>query len=180
LPGVRIIPAPRGDFAKFETVIKRLPEQLARARRTASCVIVDTAPVGEVSETLRIAPMCDQVVFVARPRHTDRRRLIVARDLLDRTDAPTAGLVLVGQDAGMRSGYYSYGYSTRPNGMMSDSSEDRIAARRRVPWRGADRERASAAPGPDGEERTLDGPAETDQEGVSAGRADASREPHSD
>jgi Mrp family chromosome partitioning ATPase/capsular polysaccharide biosynthesis protein len=126
LPRVKVVPAPRGDFAKFESVIRRLPELVARARRTAGCVIIDTAPVGEVSEALRIAPICDQVVFVARPRHTDRRRLVLARDLLQRADAPLAGMVLVDRDAGGPRGYYSYGYGTSPNGEMDDERHPRL------------------------------------------------------
>ncbi len=78
----------------------------------ASCVIIDTPPVGEVSEALRIAPICDEVLFVARPRHTDRRRLILARELLERADAQMAGMVLVGREAGLPGGRYGYGYST--------------------------------------------------------------------
>jgi len=120
LPRVKVVPAPKGDFAKFETVIKRLPDLLAHARRMAGCVIIDTAPVGEVSEALRVAPICDQVVFVARPRHTDRRRLMLARELLERADAPMAGMVLVGRETGMPRGYYSYGYGTTPNGVHTE------------------------------------------------------------
>ena len=99
LPGVRLVPAPKGDLAKLETIIKTLPAQIAQAKRKSACVIVDTAPVGEVSEALQIAAVCDQVVVVARPRHTDRRRLRMARDLLERAHAPTVGMVLVGEDA---------------------------------------------------------------------------------
>ena len=112
LPRVKLVPAPRGDLAQFEMLIRQLPALLAKARRAAGCVIVDTAPVGEVSEALRVAQICDQVLFVARPRHTDRRRLTLARELLERADAPTVGMVLVGQDAGTPASEYSYGYST--------------------------------------------------------------------
>jgi hypothetical protein len=57
---------------------------------------------------------------VARPRHTDRRRLMLARDLLHRADAPLAGMVLVDRDAGGPRGYYSYGYSSSPNGEVDE------------------------------------------------------------
>jgi Mrp family chromosome partitioning ATPase len=76
--------------------------------------------VGEVSEALRIASVCDQVVVVARPRHTDRRRLRMARDLLQRAHAPTVGMVLVGEDTGMVGGDYGYGYSTGLGSMLDD------------------------------------------------------------
>jgi Mrp family chromosome partitioning ATPase len=125
LPGVKLVPAPRGDIARFEMVIRRLPDLVAHARRCASCVIIDTAPVGEVSEALRIAPICDQVVFVARPRHTDRRRLSLSRELLNRAGARMAGLVLVDRDSPLQAGYYSYGYATGPNGVTEKGRKSR-------------------------------------------------------
>jgi hypothetical protein len=112
LPGVKLVPAPKGDLAQLESVIRHLPTQISQFKRKGACVIIDTAPVGEVSEALQIAAVCDQVVMVARPRHTDRRRLRVARDLLQRAHAPVVGLVLVAEDANMVGGNYGYGYST--------------------------------------------------------------------
>jgi Mrp family chromosome partitioning ATPase len=122
IPGldhVRVIPAPKGDLATYEAFIRRLPDVLEQARATASYVILDTAPVGEVSETLRISQMCDQVVVVVRPRHTERRRISVARDLLERAGAPTVGMVVVGEETG-GGGYYGYGYSPATNGERVD------------------------------------------------------------
>jgi Mrp family chromosome partitioning ATPase len=124
IPGlshVQVIPAPKGDIATYEAFIRRLPEILEQARETASYVILDTAPVGEVSETLRISQMCDQVVVVVRPRHTERRRISVARDLLERANAPTVGMVVVGEEAG-GGGYYGYGYSPAVNGERKEKA----------------------------------------------------------
>jgi Mrp family chromosome partitioning ATPase/capsular polysaccharide biosynthesis protein len=121
LDHVRVIPAPKGDAAAHEAFIRRLPGVLAQARQGARYVIVDTAPVGEVSETLRISQMCDQVVVIVRPRHTERRRIGLARDLLERANAPTVGLVVVGEESGIGSGYYGYGYSPAQNGEGRDS-----------------------------------------------------------
>ncbi|HUA45086.1 MAG TPA: Wzz/FepE/Etk N-terminal domain-containing protein [Solirubrobacteraceae bacterium] len=112
LPRVKVIPATPGGPARFEALLRKLPDQLADAQETAGCVIIDTAPIGEVSDALRIAAMCDQVVVVARPRHTDRRRLRTARDLLVRAHAATVGLVLVGEDSTTLGSEYGYGYST--------------------------------------------------------------------
>lgn len=124
---VQVIPAPRGDLATYEAFIRRLPEVLEEARRTASYVILDTAPVGEVSETLRISQMCDQVVVVVRPGHTERRRISLARDLLERANAPTLGIVVVGEESGIGSGYYGYGYSPALNGERNGSDRNSLA-----------------------------------------------------
>jgi len=114
LPRVRLLPTPRGDFTTVEAVVQGVPGLITAARRTADIVLVDTAPVGEVSETLRISGMCDQVVFVARPRHTDRRRLLLARDLLDRAGIRPLGLVLVGRETGIPRGERTYAYAMSP------------------------------------------------------------------
>lgn len=111
LPRVLLMPAPAGNLAAFERVLGQLPEMLAEARKMADYVIIDTAPVGEVSETLRIAAVADQVVFVGRPRHTDRRRLRSARDMLRRAGAHVVGMVVVGEDPGSLRGDYAYRYS---------------------------------------------------------------------
>jgi Mrp family chromosome partitioning ATPase/capsular polysaccharide biosynthesis protein len=110
LPRVKLLPAPLGGPARFEALVRKLPDQIAEAQEQAGCVIIDTAPIGEVGDALRVASMCDQVVVVVRPRHTHRRQLQTARDLLARAHAPTVGLVLVGEDSTAVGSEYTYGY----------------------------------------------------------------------
>ncbi len=125
LPNVKLLPLPTGSLETIDEVMSRLPVLLAQAQRVVDCVILDTAPVGVVSETLRIASIADAVVFVARPRHTDRRRLLRARDLLARAGVRIAGLVLVGQSApGGYGGYYGY-VDTAINGKHEPDGEER-------------------------------------------------------
>lgn len=124
LPGVKLIPAPVGDLAHLETLLKHLPARIAQAKRNNACVIIDTAPVGQVSEALQIASMCDQVIVVARPRHTDRRRLRLTRDLLERAHAPTVGMVLVGEDANVTGKNYGYGYAAALSPSVDESRAD--------------------------------------------------------
>jgi Mrp family chromosome partitioning ATPase/capsular polysaccharide biosynthesis protein len=129
LPGVCLIPPPSGGIAEFGRHLERLPTLLLQAG-TADVVIIDTAPVGEVSETLRIASICDQVLFVARPRFTDRRRLVLARDLLARVERRPVGLVLVGKETGhppRGRDVYAYSYSM-PTGSPTGQSDKRPAA----------------------------------------------------
>jgi Mrp family chromosome partitioning ATPase len=113
LPGVSVIPPPTADLKKFEVLVQRLPQLLTQARRTADVVIIDTAPVGEVSEALRLAPICDQVVFVSRVRHTDRRRLAWAKELLSRAGVTPAGMVLIDKQVSMPPSDDSYAYAMR-------------------------------------------------------------------
>jgi Mrp family chromosome partitioning ATPase len=119
-PGLKAVATRTRDPSSFETVIGRLPELLAEARRLADWVIVDTPPIGEVSDAVPIAEECDDVLIVVRPGHTDRTRLTLARDVLQRIDVIPAGTVLIGQRGKAMSGrYYGYGYA-RPSTRRRD------------------------------------------------------------
>jgi polysaccharide biosynthesis transport protein len=126
LPNVRVLPAPRGDLALFSMLLGRLPEFLDEAESKTGHVIIDAAPVGVASESLEVAKICDQVVVAVRPGHTDRQRLILARDLLVRANVPLVGVVVIAQSTAKVDDvydYYGYGYSygaDKPAGEMAD------------------------------------------------------------
>jgi Mrp family chromosome partitioning ATPase len=134
LPHVEVLRSPPGDMASLEMLISRLPELIDEATQLADRVIVDTPPVVEVSDSLRIAPECDSVVVVVRPRHTDRSRLALARDKLLRTGANVVGTVLVGESVvKLADTYYSYGYGYAPQqGKDEPAAEKSGASRRRA------------------------------------------------
>jgi Mrp family chromosome partitioning ATPase len=116
LPRLRALATQPGGFSSFDTLMERLPVLLAEARLQADWVIVDTPPIGEVSDAVGIAGECDEVLVVVRPGHTERSRLIVARDVFARIDVIPAGTVLVGQRQKTMSGrYYGYGYARTNN-----------------------------------------------------------------
>jgi hypothetical protein len=56
--------------------------------------------------------------------------LKMARDLLERAHAPTVGMVLVADDAGVAGGSYGYGYSTGLSPMLEENAvgEDGVPA----------------------------------------------------
>jgi Mrp family chromosome partitioning ATPase len=121
-PRLKALAAHTGDLSSFETLIERLPSLLEEARLLADWVIVDTPPIGEVSDAVPIAGECDEVLVVVRPGHTDRARLILARDVLARIDVIPAGTVLIGQRGTTMSGrYYGYGYA-HTSGIRHDGS----------------------------------------------------------
>jgi Mrp family chromosome partitioning ATPase len=111
-PHLKVLPAPIGDAMTLELLMRQLPMLLKHSQRLARFVIVDTAPLGAASDALRIAKVCDDVVLVVRPRHTDRSLLVLARDLLARAGATPVGMVIVGQSPANLSGkYLGYGYA---------------------------------------------------------------------
>jgi Mrp family chromosome partitioning ATPase len=87
----------------MEELIRRLPYLLAKARPIADFVVIDTAPLGEVSDAIPLLREVDDVIVVTRPRHTQRASYEVMRDLIVRTGTRARGLLVVGE-----SRYVSY------------------------------------------------------------------------
>lgn len=114
LPPLRVLPAGgEGDVILLEALTKRLPELLREAEELADYVVIDTAPLGEVSDALRIAAVVDDVVVAARPGQTDRAHFVNMRDLLERSGITPVGYVVVGVNTGSNSSYYTYGFPGR-------------------------------------------------------------------
>lgn len=88
---------------------RRLPAIIAEARELADTVIIDTPPLGEVADALRVAGEVDEIVLVARPGNTNRHGLEEVRDLLTRSGHIPAGLIIVGAPGQGKSSYYAYG-----------------------------------------------------------------------
>jgi len=101
-----------GDALLLGALVARMPQIMAEARELAEYVIVDTAPLGEVSDALRLLPHVDDVLVVCRPHNTQRPNLEHLRDLLARSGTHPLGLVIVGEAQRRPSGYYVYGQPT--------------------------------------------------------------------
>ena len=102
-----------GDYALVEALARRLPELLAEARQSADYVVIDTAPLGEVSDALRFADEADDILLVARMGKTRRRNLEMVRELLDRSGKVPRGFLLIGAVPVLTSSYYGYGVHQR-------------------------------------------------------------------
>jgi capsular exopolysaccharide synthesis family protein len=113
LPPLSVAPAGAGedDFLLSTALIRELGPIMAQARRLADYVIVDTAPLGEVSDALRLLDHVDDVIVVARPNNTKRAEFEQMRDLLSRAGVPPLGMVLMGVSAGIGGRYYTYGHT---------------------------------------------------------------------
>jgi Mrp family chromosome partitioning ATPase/capsular polysaccharide biosynthesis protein len=130
LPGVRVMPAPRGGAALLSMQLARLPKLLEEAKAMAGHVIVDAAPVGVASESLQIAQLCDQLILVARPRHTDRQLLTISRDMLARAGAPLVGVVVVAESTSTPDDMHAYGYAYGYAAPEGDEPEEEIVAKK--------------------------------------------------
>ena len=118
LPPLSVAPAGtgEGDVLLLGALARRLPSIMTEARELADYIVVDTPPLGEVSDALRVLPEADDVVVIARPGNTNRPSFELMRDLLERSGQAPFGLVLVGTTTRGATPYYAYGTPSTARG----------------------------------------------------------------
>jgi capsular exopolysaccharide synthesis family protein len=102
--GLRLLVAgSRGDDPGFlaEWVVYVLRDAVAEF----DCVIVDTPPLAEVSDALKLSGVVDSILLVTRLSRTPTRSLEIATELLQRTGRPVAGVVLFGSNGHRAAAY---------------------------------------------------------------------------
>jgi len=97
-----------------EAVKRRLPEVIEEAKNIADWVVIDTAPLGRVSDAIGILQEIDDIIIVSRLGVTDRRNLATMRELLERTcDRGPTGLLVISKQRSPSRSSYDYGYPAR-------------------------------------------------------------------
>lgn len=112
LPALRVAAAGASEASvpMLPILFRRLPAIMEEARLLAHYVVIDTAPLGEVSDALQLLPFVDDVVVVARTGNTSRTNFELMRDLLERSDHRPAGMLVIGSTGRQTASYYTYGY----------------------------------------------------------------------
>jgi succinoglycan biosynthesis transport protein ExoP len=87
----------------FATLIRTLEERFDR-------VIIDSAPVNAVSDTLRITPLVSFVCLVIRGSKTPKKAIARGRKLIENAKGNLAGFILNRVHLGRDSAYYFYNY----------------------------------------------------------------------
>lgn len=90
------IPPAHDDLAGLAALTRELPRFISEARSLADVVIVDTSPLGEVGDALRLLEHVDRVLVVVRLGHTRRAAFKLVRDLTLRARRAPEGLVVIG------------------------------------------------------------------------------------
>lgn len=88
----------------------KLDELFAQLKKEYDYIIVDTAPVSLVSDTLIVAKHADTFTYVVRANHLDKRMLNVPAILYKENKLPNMAFVLNDTEVAKGYGYGSYGY----------------------------------------------------------------------
>lgn len=124
IPSLRVLAADNDrDVMLLEPLSRRLPSLFAEARELADYILVDTPPLGEVSDALRLVDIVDDVVITARPGHSNRANVELLRDLLSRAGKAPTGMVVIGDAPGSVSSYYAHGAANRAQRARSTTAK---------------------------------------------------------
>jgi succinoglycan biosynthesis transport protein ExoP len=111
LPTLSVLPSgPRAPNPAELLASNRMAEQLRRWREQYDHIVIDSAPLLAVSDSLALAVQADSVVLVVRARVTRKRALLRARDVLRRINARVAGVVVNDVDLRLEH-FYTYRYA---------------------------------------------------------------------
>jgi Mrp family chromosome partitioning ATPase/capsular polysaccharide biosynthesis protein len=126
VPGVWYVSRAASDpNANPAQVIAAQLKVIDSARDHFDVVVLDTAPLLTANDAVEIVPSADLVLLVARFQSTTSDNATHSMELLNRVQAPVAGVVVVGtpEDSGA---YYYYQYRTpgRRKGARSETQTD--------------------------------------------------------
>jgi tyrosine-protein kinase Etk/Wzc len=88
---------------------EKVDELFAQLKNEYDYIVVDTAPVSLVSDTLIVAKHADTFAYVVRANYLDKRLLNIPADLNKENRLPNMGFIL--NDSSTAKGYGGYGYN---------------------------------------------------------------------
>jgi tyrosine-protein kinase Etk/Wzc len=88
----------------------RVKEIFEEARRKYEYVIVDTAPVGMVTDTIQLGKYSDLTIFVVKANYLDKRMLHIPEKLYKENKLPNMAILINGSDHSKGAYGYGYGY----------------------------------------------------------------------
>jgi Mrp family chromosome partitioning ATPase len=95
---------------------------LEQFRTTYSHIVIDSPPILSVTDAVILGRVVDAVVLVIRHGKSNKSVMRRTRDLLARSGAPMAGIVLNAVDLNSPEYYGYYGYSGYSYGSMDGDS----------------------------------------------------------
>jgi tyrosine-protein kinase Etk/Wzc len=92
---------------------KKIIELFDYLKENYEYIIVDTAPVGMVTDTIQISKYADLTMYVIQADHLDKRMLHIPKTLFKENKLHNMALLLNGTDHGKGTYGYGYGYGNK-------------------------------------------------------------------
>lgn len=89
---------------------KRVVEIFDFAKENYEYIIVDTAPVGMVTDTIQIGKFADMTIYVIKANYLDKRMLHIPEKLHKENKLPNMAILINGSDHSKGAYGYGYGY----------------------------------------------------------------------
>ncbi len=87
---------------------KRVAEIFAEVKQIYEYIIVDTAPVGMVTDTIQISKYADLTIYVVRANYLDKRMLHIPEKLNNENKLTNMAMLI--NESDQTKGAYGYGY----------------------------------------------------------------------
>ena len=107
----------------------KLDEMFAQLKNEYDYIVVDTAPVSLVSDTLIVAKHADTFAYVVRANYLDKRLLNIPGTLHKENKLPNMAIILNDTTKAKGYGYSGYGYSSYGYSVYGYGDDESI-----VPW----------------------------------------------
>ena len=88
----------------------RMGEFISYLKTQFDLIIIDSAPVGLVSDSKIIAQLCDATIYIIRQRFTVKKQLPFINELYTQNLLPSIGILVNDVKIGGINSYYGYGY----------------------------------------------------------------------
>ena len=102
-----------GADARPSDALREQKRVIESARDRFDVILLDTAPMLATNDAAEVLPLCDLVLVVARVGQTTKESAEATREILERRQAPVAGVVLVGSESAASAPGYYYYYNDR-------------------------------------------------------------------
>jgi capsular exopolysaccharide synthesis family protein len=89
---------------------ERMASLFAWLKQKYDYIVLDTAPVGLVSDSLSLAQYADATLYIVRQRYTFKKQLDFIKEISDDKKLQNIAVVVNDVQLGGRYGYYGYGY----------------------------------------------------------------------
>jgi capsular exopolysaccharide synthesis family protein len=90
-------------------LIPKIQELFTWLKLNFDAIVIDTAPVGLVSDSFTLSQYADATIYVVRQRYTFKRQLSFVEELYEQHRLPNIGLLINDVIAKGSKGYYGYG-----------------------------------------------------------------------